>query len=215
MMKTLIAGALLASTSFAWSAVCFTSPTDLGTLSASSFGEGVRFSAGCTSPGSPDPADTGAWAFTNTHRFRLAEDASSVWGGLDLHFTRNGQIIPNSPHPGDPFYMIDISSISFIHNGVTTFVGAEGAGYNEHANILGLNLEAGDYLMEIRGRVFNTLSRTGFYDGTLNFSPANAMSTMSMVAAPVPEPATSALLLLGIPVVGWAAKRRTRHRAAS
>jgi len=214
MLKTLIAGAMLASTSFSWGAVCFSSPTNLGTLSASSFSQGVRFSAGCTAPGRPDPADTAAWSFTNYHRFRLAEDASSVWGGLNLNFTRTGQVIPNSPNPGDPFYMIGINSISFIHNGVTTFVGTEGAGHHEHASILGFDLEAGDYLMEVRGRVFNTATRSGWYDGTLNMTPANAVSAMSLVAAPVPEPATSALLLLGIPVVGWAAGRKSRRGGA-
>lgn len=180
---------------------------DLGTFwpSDPSVSAAATFGAHCSASADADVNDTEAWSFTNYHTFRLAADATGVYGGIDLNFTRD---FGGGPNYGSALYMITTDSISFVHNGVSTFAGTEGAGHNEHASILGFNLEAGDYLMVIRGHVFGTPTRSGSYKGNLYVSYAD-----TAVAAPVPEPATDALLLLGIPVVAWVAGRRPSHRA--
>jgi hypothetical protein len=210
--KKLVAGALLACANMAWGATCNTSATDLGTLwpSTSSFSQSALFGASCSAAPDADPNDPSAWSFTNTHRFTLAGAATAVFGGIDLNFTRTGQVDPNSPTKGDPYYMITTSFIEFVRNGVSVFAGTEGAGHHEHANLLAFDLEAGDYLMVIHGNVFNTPTRSGWYNGSLNVSYAN-----SSVAAPVPEPETAALLLLGIPLVGFVSRRKQRARASA
>lgn len=222
MMKAriLCASALLACANFAWgAATCATSPTQLGTLQA--YGPdstaGASFGAFCTAFGNPDPNDPSAWSFTHQFSFTLASAASAVFGGIDLNFTRTGELFPNSPTRGDPFFMITTDFIAFDRNGERTYVGGEGPGHNEHANVNGFNLEAGDYTMVIQGRVFDTPTNTGWYDGALHVTYADApmamLSTLA-VAAPVPEPETLALALMGVPAVAWAARRRKPNAAA-
>lgn len=213
LIKKLCAGALFACANVAWGAVCVSGPSNLGTLLPSDTSS-ASFSATCRALGNPDPGDTAAWSFTNYYRFSLAAAASTVYGGINLNFTRTGEVFPHSPNRGDPLFMITTDSIMFEHGGVTTFAGTEGAGHHEHASIHAFDLEAGDYLMVVRGRVFNTATQSGWYNGTLNVSYANpTVSAMSTVSAPVPEPETAALLLLGIPAVALGSRRKQRSQA--
>jgi hypothetical protein len=220
--RILCASALLACANLAWgAATCMTSSPNLGTLQPDAPGStsGVTFGGACTAFGNPDPNDPSAWSFTNYFTFSLASAASAVFGGIDLNFTRTGELFPNSPNRGDPFFMITTDFIAFDRNGVRTYVGQEGPGHNEFARINGFNLEAGDYTMVIQGRVFDTPTNSGWYNGSLHVTYADApmatLASLSAVAAPVPEPETLALLLMGLPAVAWAARRSKGKRGAA
>jgi hypothetical protein len=203
-MKKLCAGALLLSVNLAaWGATCETSATHLGTLWPSN---PVAFGASCAADRDADPTDASTWSFTHTFTFTLAA-AANVFSTIDLHRTQGRMPYPDTT---DPYFMITTDDISFLHNGVTSWVGGEGAGQNEKAAIVAHGIEAGDYTMTIYGRVFDYGSRAGWYTGDLNVSYLDPS-----IAAPVPEPETLALLMLGLPVVAWAARRRQQGRAAS
>jgi hypothetical protein len=215
--KSLAALALLAGTQLASAAICATSGRNLGTLPGD--GGSVSFSAACTVLGNPGP-NSSSWSFMNTFNFSLSDAASVAFGSIDLNYTRVGEYFPNSPNRGDALFEITTSAISFIHDGVETFVGTEGAGHHEQARIFAQGLEAGDYQMVIRGRVFDTSTNFGFYDGTLSVSydtpAATTMSSnLAAVAAPVPEPGALATLLLGLPAVALAVRRSRRRRDAA
>lgn len=206
-IKKLCAGALLLSANLAaWGATCQSSAANLGTLWPSN---PVSFGASCAADLTGDPNDASTWTFSNIFTFTLAGAANTVYSSINLHYTPARDVIPDAEWGSEPYYMITTDNISFLHNGVTTQVGGEGAGHNERASIHAFDLEAGDYTMVVNGQVFDFGSRSGWYTGNLNVSYVDPT-----LAAPVPEPETLALLLLGVPAVAWTARRRQRARAA-
>lgn len=203
--QSLSAGILLAFSSTTWAAFCASSPSNMGTLVERTATSGPQnaFSATCTAVGDPAEDDLAAWSFSNRYNFTLARDANQINSFFSLNFVRTGQVDPSSPTPGEPFYMINTRSIWLEYEGVRSYIGGEGAGNNEVANLLAFDLKAGNYTLGIDGRVYDTPTNSGFYSGYLDVSyvPGN-------IAAPVPEPASAALLALGLPAVAWVARRK-------
>jgi hypothetical protein len=63
-------------------------------------------------------------------------------------------------------------------------------------------LAPGDYFIAVSGRVANRASIGGAYEGWVKFE--------SLVATPVPEPGTWAMLGLGVGMIGFALRRKMR-----
>lgn len=202
MKKQLSAFALTLAACSSWGAVCTYGNWNFGSLAEYTGGPDYSYGALCSALGQ-DPANPATWSFTHQVSFTMAQ-AGDIYGVIDLNFTRSGPANPQAP--GEPFFVVRIDPIVLVHDGVSTRIGGEGAGHNEVSRFYADDLEAGDYTLLLRGTLFDTGARTGFYDGFLRASYD--------VAAPVPEPAAIALLAMGAPLAMWGARRRPRATAA-
>ncbi|CAN7570722.1 FxDxF family PEP-CTERM protein [Rhizobacter sp. LjRoot28] len=203
--NALMTAALLAAAQVVSAATCATSPLSLGTLGHSPWpGTGADFGAWCTASAPADPPTGDEWTFSQTFHFTLAGPATLLIADLDLNFTRDS--VANG---GQALYMIGIGSIWLIRDGVVVDTGGELPGLYERAFLTAQDLDAGAYSLVVLGRVFNTPTRSGWYDGTLNVSYVDPS-----VAAPVPEPATWAALLTAVPIVGAMTGQGRRRRVA-
>lgn len=193
------AAALCLSSGASWGAYCSNGNVDFGVVSDTGAGPHYTYNVACSVLGL-DTSDIDSYHFVNRISFTLAR-TGDIFGDISLNPVRSGPggLFP----PGQMLFMITTGGISLLHDGEETVIGGELPGQNEQAMFGAWDLEAGDYTLLFRGRVFDTVFRSGFYDGSLAIR-------YDSVAAPVPEPAALALMAVGAPWLVWRTRRRGR-----
>lgn len=143
-----------------------------------------------TSTGPNQWSGSFAAAASGSNGFTLDLSSLAGWNNISL----NAVITAN--FSGGSGY--DVTAVSFDGNpftpvvnfSVPNVVGADVWTYGA------TNLSAGSHALDVTGTLLG---------GTVGFT-----GSISITAQPVPEPETYALLLAGLAIVGWAARRRTR-----
>ena len=127
-----------------------------------------------------------AQSFSDCYDFTLNNSAEAFGLTLEWDLSRSSNI--------------NIGSVSLSGGSLTNTIVDSTPEWFSFSNLL-----AGSYQLIVAGDVTNRWGGSGpvGYTGFL-------ATTRSSIAAPVPEPATYAMLALGLAVVGWAAKRRPR-----
>ena len=147
-----------------------------------------------------------------------ADDLTATSGGLEWIDTSDGSALSFSFSGAATLIVIDGGFagdlFEIYDNGV--LLGATSAAVNSYPNSVGLDFEAafgdptysrGVYLLHAGNHVITGVLSTSALDDM--DMPINAtVGGVMLAAAPVPEPETYALVLAGLGLVGFAARRR-------
>ncbi|HUG25010.1 FxDxF family PEP-CTERM protein [Piscinibacter sp.] len=150
-----------------------------------------------TGPGSLGNIDNQTIAIGNTHGAGVsfsdvyAFSVSNIGLGAGVVFDFALDPLPNLPGPE---FDIEFSSITFLDAALTVL--AHDADGSDGWSLLTLLPTSGSYSFVVEGTAVGNFG--GTYAGVLT----------TFVPSPIPEPGTYALLLAGLGVVGFVAKRR-------
>jgi len=195
LMLGLIGAGALAFGSAASAEIDLTPPTTVDTTGPTSSDSGFHFSFGYSDSGADSPFDEmvsfqnsldGYYGFTLTSTATLIPDGN---GGMMIDPATDVDFCPTCVFvTGMTAGGMDIGSLF-----LTATAGSTDA--LENYNLLGQFLSAGTYTLHIQG----TRGDAGSFGGNVSFAAA---------PAPVPEPATWAMMLLGFGAIGWQVRRR-------